>query len=663
MAGFTFNRAVGNRVAITLYSDDYNNDPIFELTPEVVFRYDSDGDDAFAPMRRTSVELTMLIKNTGGLMDWLNSNLSVEIEDDFTGKTIFQGYYNGDGMEWDDAAYIKEVKLVFVDVLGILKTKKFEPKVNGMPNHLGVIGTGKALYGFKDDIIPYIKSVTDIRIVKIIGEVKKYNADGSAILTTIGGLTNSPELGLEAAYFTHEIYGMNLYDMLSEICKAFGYYCTGNYQTLYFVSISQRSLLSNINYTEINNLGTITPGTTTMADKQLTAFGSLRNLGVGKRNVVVKADSGLNFELAEGFEQFKKVGIDLFDYTGQTCIKKGSSGTYVFYTAGKDGKSFKFTDSATTNWWSETDYNYWMDHYIKLTHPITSSTSSRTQVKVTLMPEGDFVNQSCVIFFAIVKNYSETGNNTFFKKSTGQWVTTANLWNEAECLYTTNQNAAINLEFLISLAGLSNLDLVIGQAHSTISPYPLKTTMVGSVSLELSAINTTFYEGENLTINNTGANKDKEVEVQHSFITKNTYLNNSYYLYRNAVQYPSPDTANMVVGALFADQLDTTKYQLHEYVGRKIAREYSKNRVNYDVETIVDLASDDGSGEMLRMFDKIFLVKGKRYMALSGDYNLITNELRMSCVQLYQSVEETNNLLSESGNRLIGEQGSILVKE
>ena len=656
MAGFTFNRAVGNRVAITLYSDDFNNNPIFELTPEVVFRYDSDGDDAFAPMRRTSVELTMLIKNTGGLMDWLNSNLSVEIEDDVTGKTIFQGYYNGDGMEWDDAAYIKEVKLVFVDVLGILKTKKFEPKVNGMPNHLGVIGTGKALYGFKDDIIPYIKSVTDIRIVKIIGEVKKYNADGSAILTTIGGLTNSPELGLEAAYFTHEIYGMNLYDMLSEICKAFGYYCTGNYQTLYFVSISQRSLLSNINYTEINNLGTITPGTTTMADKQLTAFGSLRNLGVGKRNVVVKADSGLNFELAEGFEQFKKVGIDLFDYTGQTCIKKGSQGNYVFYSAGTENNAFDFKDLTPGVW----NLNYWQTRYLKLSSVVEAHASAQLSIKATLASRN--TTNECKLFFAVVNNHVESGTNKFFNSVAKQWATTTSLHTETSCIYTQSAGGKVSIDLLVPINNINEIDLVIGQAYKT-ADYTLVITTISSISMQLIASSNKFYEGETLTINNTGAKKDKEVEVQHSFITKNTYLNNSYYLYRNAVQYPSPDTANMVVGALFADQLDTTKYQLHEYVGRKIAREYSKNRVNYDVETIVDLASDDGSGEMLRMFDKIFLVKGKRYMALSGDYNLITNELRMSCVQLYQSVEETNNLLSESGNRLIGEQGSILVKE
>jgi len=656
-----FKRVSGTQLTLNFINSAYTGTiPTFTISSDVVFRYDSEGDDAFAAIRKTSVEVSVVLENSDVLDDFFNENLKLEVVT--TTDMVFSGYYNGDGIEFEDTDYLKKLKLTFVDGFNVLKSINFEPKVGITPKHLTYIGQQRFRYKIGKEIFGEILSKTGLSNIVVAGQVSKFDYSGNAISTTEGSFTKGT-MAFETAELDIGVYGKTLMDVIESICTAFGYYACIQGDTMYFVNIHQLINLNSLEYTKwnlsggvgvINYYGTISPN-------KLAITNFITNLvkTSGKQNVIVKAESGINFELAKGWELFKDIGAELFNYGNQQCIQKGSLGS-ISFSARDNVMAFK--DTGASNW-SE---GYWRKHYVKIPISIKYQSGIFVDVKITI---SELRFKQYNRYFGLVVcygDYSETGENSYLEKNVGgyDFVIDSNdvfVYNK----YTINANeteVAINIRVVWTAAPYNDIELLIGQCYYVNGSYNiLATTYINDVKCEVSYEDLSFYKGENLTINNAGAKKNINLDMPYSFTMQNSNISEGYSIYKNAIYYTSG--GNNVLGAKFNDARNTTKYVLQEYTGRLIAREYSRIRRDADIEAIADLSVPSEPTGMFNIFNRIFKVRNRYYMPLNGEYDINTDRVKMSCVEVVQDTYETNYLLTESGNNIITETGLKVAKE
>ena len=141
----------------------------------------------------------------------------------------------------------------------------------------------------------------------------------------------------------------------------------------------------------------------------------------------------------------------------------------------------------------------------------------------------------------------------------------------------------------------------------------------------------------------------------------NSNISEGYSIYKNAIYYTTG--GNNILGAKFNDARNTTKYVLQEYTGRLMAREYSRIRRDADIEAIADISVPAEPTGKFNIFNRIFKVRNRYYMPLNGEYDINTDRVKMSCVEVIQDTYETNYLLTESGNNIITETELKVAKE
>jgi len=601
-----------------------------------------------------------VLENSDVLDDIFNENLKLEVVT--TTDMVFSGYYNGDGIEFEDTDYLKKLKLTFVDGFNVLKSINFEPKVGITPKHLTYIGQQRFRYKIGKEIFGEILSKTGLSNIVVAGQVSKFDYFGNAINTTEGSYTKGT-MAFETAELDIDVYGKTIMEVVESICTAFGYYACIQGDTMYFVNIHQLINLNSLEYTKwnlsggvgvINYYGTISPN-----KLAITNFVSNLVKSSGKQNVVVKAESGLDFELAKGWELFKDIGAELFNYTNQQCIQKGSLGSISFAVDG--GNGLKFSDTSQTYWYD----GYWRRHHAKI--PISLKFNIETTVNVKIkISEPQF--KQYVRYFGLVVcygDYNEIGENRYFVKTEGGY----NFVTDSEDVFIFNKYTLNANETEISLnIGLKvdttfdDIKLLVGQCYYTIgaSKY-LAQTYINDVVCEINYRLYNFYKGENLTINNAGAKKNINLDMPYSFTMQNSNISEGYSIYKNAIYYTSG--GNNILGAKFNDVRNTTKYVLHEYTGRLMAREYSRIRRDADIEAIADISVPAEPTGMFNIFNRIFKVRNRYYMPLNGEYDINTDRVKMSCVEVVQDTYETNYLLTEGGNNIITETGLKVAKE
>ena len=246
-------RVSGTQLTLNFINSAYTGTiPTFTISSDVVFRYDSDGDDAFAAIRKTSVEVSVVLENSDVLDDFFNENLKLEVVT--TTDMVFTGYYNGDGLEFEDTDYLKKLKLTFVDGFNVLKSTNFEPKVGITPKHLTYIGQQRFRYKIGKEIFGEILSKTGLSNIVVAGQVSKFDYSGNAISTTEGSFTKGT-MAFETAELDIDVYGKTIMEVVESICTAFGYYACIQGDTMYFVNIHQLINLNSLEYTRWNLSG------------------------------------------------------------------------------------------------------------------------------------------------------------------------------------------------------------------------------------------------------------------------------------------------------------------------------------------------------------------------------------------------------------------------
>ena len=653
----------GNTITIQFYHSVYPSLPIsLSLGSEPIFRYDSEGDDFIAPIRRISCELQLVTTDFDFLLQILDENLTCEI---FIGSTFaFYGYYFGDGVEYDETDEVKNVKVTFVDLLGRIKNKKFEELFSGitLPHVYDLLRGGNTRWGFRYHVLQHIlKKVCSFgfRGVEIVGSDSVYDYNGTKLYGYYDDTNYSDKNMLAGAYVdVDRVMGKTYYDILKEICEAFGYYAVVSYKTLILVHINSLIGQGSISQVHLSYNGTdlLYSGVDTISvvPKIIGTVEGVDLMTRGIKNVKVKSDYGLRLDKHLTYEKIKEAS-SFTAFKSQLAAKQSTGlikySSVQFGTINVNGDIINFYNSGYSSALN------WMQKYMRIplwicNIPYTQQTTAKVTLKVEVAGyhASDFTRYISVIL-CDNQYFDETGDNgndcwgpspsteKHAIRRTGDVFT---YYRKSLAPNETSWDVEFNIYLPPSIDRGVNLMVAIPYYEYALQ-YFWENVSVKDIKMEIIP-EKGFDTGETVEVINKetlSATLEKELMYGSCARTADDYLVfDPHNVYRGSLAYGTY-SGGMTVAQFFGD--DTEKYKLNEYIGRQIAAQ--NDRINYKAKIVTRERLTDKIDTLgyFSLFNAIYRYGLKLFMPLSGTYMPISQKGEITAV----SINTNTKLITE----------------
>ena len=116
------------------------------------------------------------------------------------------------------------------------------------------------------------------------------------------------------------------------------------------------------------------------------------------------------------------------------------------------------------------------------------------------------------------------------------------------------------------------------------------------------------------------------------------------------------------MGSYFNDAWRSTKYSLQEYIGRYIARQFSRPKQIFDGEVIGNMHIVSAT---TTNFDNVFELDGRIFSVISGENDLINRRTKLKMVEMVREVEAISEqlMLTENDELITTETGDYVINE
>lgn len=662
--------AKGNNVFVDIYDDDYTGSVMDITLGEQGINIRQDADDGiYTPVRKRSCELGIVTDDPEYFVNVFArpNKISVSV---ISIEYLFYGRLVGDSIGYTTNGYTYQtIKVTFTDWLGMLAKIDFTPITlvpvysNGdyvrdapQPKHWSAHDEkGMWHYSVKDDI--FLEFLNNgISAINVIGEVKKFDENGNDILTQSLNYTSNGE-GMQRAYINGDIlFGKSLYDVLRYICESFGYYAVMNGRELNLVHINTKVNGVNddsIPYYRYQLSGgaviTTTDGTTSLGAFDLMNtnnptidYPQFTNVTV--KNIEVKSDYGITDNVLNGWKALK-------DYEGYTkenfqvynqwaipyVIVKEYDSTYNLVKCYWDNGLVIMTNSVED-----------MQNQIRLSgvmfvvlQNVLGSNGSAIKVDaeyeiLNAPSETTFAYGFTILFgtgtsnsynpthrFSLKYNTIESINGFGVEKQFSEKSTTGKISLLIDKTYTGFQSMAI------AVSGATKYD---GTNYT--GAYAVRWKNVSVKMLYADASRSFDYDkGETVNVVNDAVVVDKitlEPKLSSTTLTTSSQtVRNHINVYKNSIHYIDKD-GNVRLGYKFSDKYDTTPYTLAEYLGRVIARQYSRFGRYAELEVVLPTMNISG---FLPLLDSIVNFDGRYWTVTNAEWNVLDCRAKLKLLE------------------------------
>jgi hypothetical protein len=644
-------------VTVTLSNANYSGTiPDFDLAGEPILRYDSDGDGFTAPIRRTSLEITVIPDDINTMLEVIDENLTCTLEVSTYGYT-FKGYFFGDGVEYSELDLVKSIKLVFVDTLGMLKEKKITD-INSDWLHLDSSAGGNTLLGFRYQVKRLLSLLIPEYIdgFDIFGGDYVYDEDGTQITGLITVIPYTDDTAtLDAAYIdVSKLFDGSVYDVLKELCLALNYYATIYNNRLVIIHINTILNKTSGNYRAYSMVnGSLTCVNTALSvpsPKVINIFTGYNVLSYGRRNITVKSDYGATTNIFETVDEIFR--DDLRDTINGYANAATSCGLFKFYTSTlitaniEDGKIriYKNTMSSSSN----RMYNY-------ILIPLCIDTVSiydRINIKIKIISSygGEQYFPAVVVKS---NNVSQTANYVIQESHPENFF---KIFGDMFSGVGTASGYEHSVNFWVTPAGNeTHISLAFCPCYSVNGSETIYYDTI-ITDINITTDRHTIIKGEEVDIINSASLKSKEtIEIKYgspNYIHPTAIYTPQYY-YRNNIMYKLEKQ-----GYYYGDA--TNKYKLNEYIGRIIAA--VRNSITHEVDIEYrqyNVLAGSGTIKYNALYNSLIDCMDRLIVPLSGEFNLITGDGKLRGV----TVGKAANIITEGGDNVITEDSNEIVKE
>jgi len=679
----------GNEFTIELPGFDFDKYNLAESP--IVLRYDGE-DDLFSPIRRRSCEIRFVTDDPEQLINDIislsDATLSVYMIAGIQ-LFIFKGRLASESFGYNYTVdSLTTIKVTYTDYFSNFKDIVFKPLVAVSQ---GGSETANFPEHFAEDFIyrmPYYSFIEIfsrtaseyVRYISILGGSSKYDLNQNAISTE-----GHTDFAMHFAKVHGEaVWGKTLYEIIEMYCKAFGYYATMNGDEILFIHIPTKANAGRLD---------IIPY---MLYRWNATYNIYEKYLDSDRAIIRQVLRGDYFQIADAnieYDALYNVNVKA-DYGRQKDVLLQNLLTT---------KYINYTRKVIANF--QTEYKQ-----INTTPNLTITTDGNAIFSIpesgyiqvwTLNPTEEIIqNEYVKIILPLSTNYYQNSarraafriNYKFNRFRDGE----ANIMCVGVCLKTWSTSKVFVNKQLVDISGLPHLqsritipngqesgEYLIELLGDDINSFYAAEIWLGSaytastrgavavkynVNVELYFGNSNgrikeYDEGETLVVSN-NAKKDKEFEMPFCSVpTSLTYYTNSYlistpqFAYLNGVNYNYDQ-----LGSYFNDAWRSTKYSLQEYIGRYIARQFSRPKQIFDGEVIGNMHIVSAT---TTNFDSVFELDGRIFSVISGENDLINRRTKLKMVEMVREVEAISEhlMLTEEDELITTETGDYVINE
>jgi len=666
----------GNPITIELINSEYNGAALdLTLSQEPVFKYDVDGEGLFAPIRRTSCELTFATYNIDELLQILNENLTCEITID--GYYTYFGYFFGDGIEYSETNELKHVKVVFVDLLGRLKNKKFEEMFTYLPHVFDITKGGNSRWGFRYHVTQHI--LTNIckfglTGVRIFDSDSVFDKDGVMLHGFYDETNYSDNNMLAGAYIdVDRLMGKTYYDILKELCETLGYYAIITNKVLNLVHLNTIFDNESIAYTSLSFNGTTLAysysSTTTLSPFFISTVEESSILTEGIKNVKVKSDYGLRIDKYITFDKILQSSKNTAFRV--KCLIGENTGLMTFGSSNKFAVALNDNDVNIQTWGgAQLSHLNWMNEYVKIPFSIAADPLNKVKIKISVklgIADSNY-NRYVSAFLNYDENFNEGGiGNSCIGEGEWDWLRL-----DGDLFVRYQKSVSINTEevtfsfefasIINSFYGFHGLHLMIGPAYLDTAQKYYSITTIKEVTFEIKAINgLVFDSGEEVSVINKetlSALVEKKIGYGSCCINlDNTETPTPIHFYKGSIAYGN--YTGMYPAQFFGDDLQ--KYKLNEYIGRQIARQSSNIGYENTITAREMLTNSIDTSGIFALFNSLYVYGGRLLMPLGGTYTPVSHNGKIKAHSIYKSIrliteDSAFDIITEDGINIITEK-------
>lgn len=681
----------GNEFTIELPGFEFDKYNLAESP--IVLRYDGE-EDLFSPIRRRSCEVRFvtddpeqLIKDILTLSD---VTLSVYIDLGTSKFDIFKGRLASESFVYNyTVESLTIIKVTYTDYFSNFKNIVFKPLVAVSQ---GGSETANFPEHFAEDFIyrmPYYSFIEIfsrtaseyVRYISILGGSSKYDLNQNAISTE-----GHTDFAMHFAKVHGEaVWGKTLYEIIEMYCMAFGYYATMNGDEILFIHIPTKvnaGRLDIIPYMLYRWNATYNIYDEYLDSDRAIIRQVLRGDYIQIADASIEYDTSYNIKVKSDYGRQKDVLIQNLlttkykEYTRKDVAIYQSeykqlytTPNLVINTAGNAIYTIP-EDGYIQIWTLNPIENYIYDEYVKLILPLSTNyyqnsarrAAFRINYKFNRFRDGE-ANIMCVGVF--LKTSAMSGK-VFVNK---QLVDISGLPHLQSRI--TIPNGQESGEYLIELLGddinsFYSAEIWLGSAYTASTRGAVAVKYNVNVELYFGNSNgriKEYDEGETLVVSN-NAKKDKEFEMPFCSVPTslpyyfNTYLiSTPQFAYINGINYNYDH-----LGSYFNDAWRSAKYSLQEYIGRYIARQFSRPKQIFDGEVIGNMHIVSAT---TTNFDNVFELDGRIFSVISGENDLINRRTKLKMVEMIREIEAISEhlMLTEEDELITTETGDYVINE